>query len=740
MNKGNKLYVYVGEHKTSRNTSSFNGALGSSNDGASAGGATDIRLSSTENWYDFNSLKNRIMVAAGGGSSSTNPSYPGASAGGLVGYRAIGASGQCSYPGTQISPGTEECWGNYQPGKFSNGSFGLGSRYGASGGSGWFGGAGGYNKYGGGSGGSSFISGHPGCVSITEDSTEDNISFINDSSGVVCNDENSAGYNALGYNTDSACNKHYSGKVFTNTVMIDGKGYAWDENGVGNTVVGMPTHDGRSTMTGNVGNGYAKITLIEKLDTYNITYDLDGGTLNNKKKTYSTFDETFTLGTPTKEGHTFLGWIGGKNAYPSPNFKHYQYSYSIPTHEVNNDKTIIEYDKNNVYVTAIQTHSSWEGALSDSIKLRPNTNYSLNLTIDGDGSSPRVGVYNYSNDEFEINQYFTNQKGEVNIKFKTDSTGAIRILFGMGPSNENTKLSFKNIYLGEDSELSSYEPVNDLPDKNLVIEKGSTGNRYYKAVWSSEILCKRATYLHSTTCSWAYEDNKACRGAGYSIGDNITYGSLVDGTLKSGDAFDCDVNGDGKYDGDLERFYYMGNLDSNSEYAVLIYSNLIKGGIKATTYSHIKWGTSNANNLGPTIAINDLPTTSQWSNVSLYNNNRQIYSENKIMTTTAGNNVIFDYSGRSARIPTYDEIKIACDNNISKLYQYCEYILEGTSYDLGVGTENYGFWLENPAATSNEKVFEIDSHWRSFSSAYTVDSTHFMVKPVIEVPKSKLRY
>ena len=46
-----------------------------------------------------------------------------------------------------------------------------------------------------------------------------------------------------------ACSYHYSGLIFTNTNMI-----------AGNT--SMPTHDGTGTMTGNSGNGYARITYI----------------------------------------------------------------------------------------------------------------------------------------------------------------------------------------------------------------------------------------------------------------------------------------------------------------------------------------------------------------------------------------------------------------------------------------------------------------------------------------------
>ena len=85
-------------------------------------------------------------------------------------------------------------------------------------------------------GGSSFISGHNGCNAINSSSTSSNLIFTNQSI-------------------------HYSGHKFTNTKMVDGGGYTWTN--VKGSQTGMPTHDGTSTMTGNTGNGYAKITLIE---------------------------------------------------------------------------------------------------------------------------------------------------------------------------------------------------------------------------------------------------------------------------------------------------------------------------------------------------------------------------------------------------------------------------------------------------------------------------------------------
>ena len=43
--------------------------------------------------------------------------------------------------------------------------------------------------------------------------------------------------------------------------MIDGQGYSWTN--VKSSQTGMPTFDGTSTINGNTGNGYPKITLLE---------------------------------------------------------------------------------------------------------------------------------------------------------------------------------------------------------------------------------------------------------------------------------------------------------------------------------------------------------------------------------------------------------------------------------------------------------------------------------------------
>lgn len=258
LTKGEQIHFYVGGNDK------FNGR----GPGEAAGGsATDVRLIAG-NWDNFDSLKSRIMVAAGGGGGVYNEeTYEGSSpgdAGGLVGYDANYNSknlgyGYSGYGATQTSggvPGKESSV--YQLTSNSTGKFGKGgfeninteNYYPSSGGgSGYYGGGHGVHSgftWPGAGGGSSFISGHNGCNAINELSTDSNI--IHTSQSI-----------------------HYSGYKFTDTIMIDGRGYKWT-NKKESTISKMPTFDGTSTMTGNTNTGYAKIELIQIKGLYKIKY------------------------------------------------------------------------------------------------------------------------------------------------------------------------------------------------------------------------------------------------------------------------------------------------------------------------------------------------------------------------------------------------------------------------------------------------------------------------------------
>ena len=72
--------------------------------------------------------------------------------------------------------------------------------------------------------------------------------------------------------------------------------------------------DNPGTITQNV-----TITPDVELITYNIAYNLNGGSLPYGKTnptTYKVTTESFTLNNPTKTGYTFLGWTGSNSAAP----------------------------------------------------------------------------------------------------------------------------------------------------------------------------------------------------------------------------------------------------------------------------------------------------------------------------------------------------------------------------------------------------------------------------------------
>ena len=165
------------------------------------------------------------------------------------------------------------------------------------------------------------------------------------------------------------------------------------------------------------------------------------------------------------------------------------------------------------------------------------------------------------------------------------------------------------------------------------------GNSISKDEPKGKIICKRATVLHTEECTWD-DTTYCCSGAGYKKGENITYGNLgTSGTLTSGDAFDCDVNGDGVYDSETERFYYVSDYYNTStksfenNTAVLIYYNNISSG-NPRTNSTYAYDSSNENWYGPRSLIAHLPTTNQWSNVNLKNITRTIFNETSENITT----------------------------------------------------------------------------------------------------------
>ena len=287
---------------------------------------------------------------------------------------------------------------------------------------------------------------------------------------------------------------------------------------------------------------------------------------------------------------------------------------------------------------------------------------------------------------------------------------------------------------------------------NVTVKPDLTICKENRGISADGKLCKRAQKLHSEKCNRT-DPTYYCSGAGYTLGDNIIYGNCgTSGELKVGDAFDCDVDGNGVYDSNTERFYYVSDYYDtemrtfNNNYATLIYYNNVQAGIpdnKANfTYS------LNAQNFhGPVDAYEQLPRTDQWSKVTLLRQTRQILNEK------AGTNIIlgggtlekFDYIDRAARFLTVQEIEQGCEITtvgsltVGEIDNLCEFLIENTKYADGI-FGSYGIWLETTLEYNDISVWRVHGINRYISSWHSDAADQFGVRPAIDVLKTDILY
>ncbi len=267
-------------------------------------------------------------------------------------------------------------------------------------------------------------------------------------------------------------------------------------------------------------------------------------------------------------------------------------------------------------------------------------------------------------------------------------------------------------------------------------------------------ICKRATALHTEECTQT-DSKYYCSGAGYTTSGSkgtstITYGNLgTSGTLSSGDAFDCDVNGDGIYNPGTERFYYVSDYYNTNtklfedDTAVLIYYNNVIAGSPSNSVTYA-YDSSGENFHGPRTVIEQLPTTKQWGNVSLKNTSRAILNENGGNTTSGGTLPSdFNYLGYAARLLTIQEIRQATGKNNIPTWNVGEldnfnYLNENTNF-FSSANKIWAWWLENPRYSTND-AWNVNSSYRRVPGDPVSYDSGNGVRPAIEVPKTNIAY
>lgn len=395
LSSGTELYVYVGEAGAISTTGTFNGGgaggIGSTN-GFSGGGATDVRLIKGTNWNDADSLASRIMVAGGGGGASGNSNYDTAggksAAGGLISYTGgYYTEHQSEYvvddvtyyiyggAANQTSGGAGGINHYSATGDNESGSFGIGgnsnstsgSRGSGGGGGGYYGGGAGggtgESGYGqGGGGGTSYISGHAGSIAIT---AVDDLTPRNDSNNNICTDGT----------TDVKCSYHYSGYKFTNTIMIDGKGYNWTTE-IGEQV-GTPKTTGTGTYNGNRDDGYAKITLLSTTsdDNYLTNITSSDGTFT---QTFDPLTSTYTL---TLSAYTAKFTLDGTTSDPYASVQGFG-EYSINLGETKRIDILVTSTSGNTKIYKVIATRSESELTTSSTKLKSLTFGGGTYTLD----------------------------------------------------------------------------------------------------------------------------------------------------------------------------------------------------------------------------------------------------------------------------------------------------------------------------------------------------------------------
>ena len=244
---------------------------------------------------------------------------------------------------------------------------------------------------------------------------------------------------------------------------------------------------------------------------YTIITLLEGGNAGTSEEYFYTVEQTVTLPTPTRTGYTFLGWTGEGITTPQPNV-------TIPKGSTG-DKTYIE---------------NWI-----------LTGYTITMDLNG-GSGQEKMVYTITDEDFELptptrNGYeFVGWTGErittpqTSVKIPKGSTGnkaytanwqvieyTITLDTNGGPVVSPIKYTVEDLFtlpyiLRPGYEFAGWtlDGSGMLPFTPMIIPKGSTGDRIYKAEW--RVATYTITYVsHGKAYNWVQ----------YTINNQVYFGT-----------------------------------------------------------------------------------------------------------------------------------------------------------------------------------------------------------------------
>ena len=254
-----------------------------------------------------------------------------------------------------------------------------------------------------------------------------------------------------------------------------------------------------------------------------------------------------------------------------------------------------------------------------------------------------------------------------------------------------------------------------------------SGDITYYAKWV-KIVCEKAVAgtLHQEECSYASNNNKGCKAAGKN-GQTLTYGNIPDAnSYSSGDAYNCDVNDDGIFDPDEERFYLIREKQDTQTMVMYYYTSIDENGLVDTqeevSQNPVTYYQPGSYYFDTAITYAPLLTAVQNSPLPVWDNPGLVLFDNK-----------------PSRLLTIDDVVKACgssDYGTSGYLDNCEYLMENSKYQAEEKGRS-GIWLEKISVTSGNDGLRLHTQSRNVASVNTTtNGSNNQYRPAIEVPLS----
>ncbi len=256
-----------------------------------------------------------------------------------------------------------------------------------------------------------------------------------------------------------------------------------------------------------------------QINTYGITYDLNGGTLEYVNPKAYTVNDVFKLNNPTKVGYTFIGWTSVENQDPVS---------ELTVSDEANDKHYIANFTPNKYRIIFDTNGGKE--IFKSVSVMYDEEYDITSYIPTKTNSTFIGWYieniNISSGKWNYLNDITVKAKWLNINIEKEiyeENGVMYLNFGRYPQSVVDDLNIiENLNKIEETNSLGYIEYNGNEYKKVIANPAST---YYTFDNGNQIINKNVYYFLVEPIKWRIikEENDTYNLLSDMILDNIEF-------------------------------------------------------------------------------------------------------------------------------------------------------------------------------------------------------------------------